>query len=259
MKETSLSDAIGLTPSDGHFSGEVRPGWDVFGIPHGGYMLAMGAHAALLASSAPDIFSISAHFLAKAEHGPVTWRAREVSGSRRFRSFSVEAVQNDTVVIAGLALVGDRTGIDGGTWQQRVAPVVSTFEPEFPVPDIARRLGLRYAAATSGFVHGRKGGDAIVIAVADPPAPGPTDQLLAIVACDAAAPAVWNALGMSGWVPTIELTAQVRARPVPGPLTVVASTRSVSGGFLEEDAEVFDAAGNLVLLSRQLARWRGAD
>ena len=38
------------------------------------------------------------------------------------------------------------------------------------------------------------------------------------------------------------------------PCTVEASTHHVGGGFLEEDALVHDAAGRLVVQSRQLAR-----
>ena len=46
----------------------------------------------------------------------------------------------------------------------------------------------------------------------------------------------------------------VRARPAPGWLRIAASTRNVAGGFLEEDAEVWDSADRLVVQSRQLAR-----
>ena len=41
---------------------------------------------------------------------------------------------------------------------------------------------------------------------------------------------------------------------VPGPLAVAARARHVSGGWFDEEAEVWDAAGRLVAQSRQLAR-----
>ncbi|MGQ4409008.1 thioesterase family protein, partial [[Kitasatospora] papulosa] len=45
-----------------------------------------------------------------------------------------------------------------------------------------------------------------------------------------------------------------RCRPAPGPLRVSIPTRNLAGGFLEEDADVWDSAGRLVAQSRQLAR-----
>jgi hypothetical protein len=60
-------------------------------------------------------------------------------------------------------------------------------------------------------------------------------------------------LGDIGWVPTIELTVQVRKRPAPGYLTGWFHTEAVTAGYLEEDGEVWDADGDLVVLSRQLA------
>jgi hypothetical protein len=56
-----------------------------------------------------------------------------------------------------------------------------------------------------------------------------------------------------GWVPTIELTVQVRKRPAPGYLATRFVTEAVTRGYLEEDGEVWDADGELVVLSRQLA------
>jgi hypothetical protein len=46
----------------------------------------------------------------------------------------------------------------------------------------------------------------------------------------------------------------MRAVPVPGPLRVAARGRHVGGGWFDEEAEVWDAAGSLVAQSRQLAR-----
>ena len=79
------------------------------------------------------------------------------------------------------------------------------------------------------------------------------DPLLLLLAVDALPPVTFD-LGLLGWTPTLELTVHVRAVPAPGWLRVGASTRNVAGGFLEEDAEVWDSADRLVAQSRQLAR-----
>jgi hypothetical protein len=55
------------------------------------------------------------------------------------------------------------------------------------------------------------------------------------------------------WVPTISLNVQFRARPSPGWLRAEFRTRFVSNGLLDEDGELWDDAGQLVALSRQLA------
>jgi hypothetical protein len=79
------------------------------------------------------------------------------------------------------------------------------------------------------------------------------DPLMLLLAVDALPPVTFD-LGLSGWTPTLELTAHVRARPAPGWLRVRVSTRNLAGGLLEEDAEVWDSRDRLVAQSRQLAR-----
>jgi hypothetical protein len=150
---------------------------------------------------------------------------------------------------AALAPPPDSDGLPG----ERAS--AGEFAARFESPNIAKRFAARPERASFAFATGEVTGDATVRARLDLDDP---DQLAALVACDVTPPAVWNALGAEGWVPTIELTAHVRDRPSPGPLTVVASTDHVSRGFLEEDAVVHDAAGRLVVQSRQLARWTGA-
>jgi hypothetical protein len=83
--------------------------------------------------------------------------------------------------------------------------------------------------------------------------PREPDPLLLLLAVDALPPVTFD-LGLPGWAPTLELTAHVRASPAPGWLRVRHATRNLAGGLLEEDAEVWDAAGRLVAQSRQRAR-----
>ncbi len=79
------------------------------------------------------------------------------------------------------------------------------------------------------------------------------DALLLAVAVDALPPVVFG-LGATGWAPTVELTLHMRAVPAAGPLQVAARCRHVSGGWFDEEAEVWDASGRLVAQSSQLAR-----
>jgi acyl-CoA thioesterase len=79
------------------------------------------------------------------------------------------------------------------------------------------------------------------------------DALMLALAVDALPPVVFG-LGATGWAPTVELTWHMRGVPAPGPLQVAARSRHVSGGWFDEEAEVWDAAGRLVAQSRQLAR-----
>ena len=81
----------------------------------------------------------------------------------------------------------------------------------------------------------------------------PIDSLGVLVLADAMPPAVFNTGGPLGWVPTVELTVQVRKRPAPGWLRTRFVTEHVTRGYLEEDGEIWDEAGELVALSRQLA------
>ncbi|MGG8406308.1 thioesterase family protein, partial [Streptomyces sp. 12297] len=79
------------------------------------------------------------------------------------------------------------------------------------------------------------------------------DPLSLLLAVDALPPTAFE-MGLIGWAPTVELTTHIRCRPAPGPLRVAITTRNLAGGFLEEDAEIWDTDDRLVAQSRQLAR-----
>lgn len=259
--------AVALEPDGDGFVGEVPSSWDVFGVAHGGVVLAMAANAALLAEGEPDLFTISGHFTAKAAFAPIRFDVEEVARSRRFTSLLVRGTQDGRPVVTALASVGDRGAFDGPTVHHREPPPVAddswgahagdSDEP-FLTPDVAHRMRMRLAPGSARFAVREQDVDtpATILAQVEPPPGRVADQLFAIIACDSTPPAVWNNLGMTGWVPTVELTVHVRARPAPGPLQLRVTTSTVDGGFLEEDAEVWDTSGRPVALSRQLATIR---
>jgi len=78
-------------------------------------------------------------------------------------------------------------------------------------------------------------------------------MLSLLLVADALPPAIFNLDIPMGWTPTLEMTTHVRARPTTEWLRCQFTTRFVTGGLLEEDGEIWDQAGRLVALSRQLA------
>ena len=118
---------------------------------------------------------------------------------------------------------------------------------------IIRSLDLRLDPATIGWAVGQPSGEGRISGWLRMPDGRQPDPLLLMLAVDSLPPATFD-LGVFGWVPTIELTVHIRARPVPGWLRVSHATRNFAGGFVEEDAEVWDENDRLVAQSRQLAR-----
>ena len=84
--------------------------------------------------------------------------------------------------------------------------------------------------------------------------PRPYDMISALLIADAFPPPVLAVYGMVAWVPTIELTVNVRNLPTTPWLKCSFRTRYIDNEILEEDGEVWDGNGELVALSRQVAQ-----
>ena len=78
------------------------------------------------------------------------------------------------------------------------------------------------------------------------------DTLALLTVVDALPPATFD-LGVTGWVPTLELSCHVRAAPAPGALVVRQRARHVAGGRVDEECDVWDSTGRLVATGHQLA------
>ncbi|MCV7421214.1 thioesterase family protein [Mycobacterium yunnanensis] len=78
------------------------------------------------------------------------------------------------------------------------------------------------------------------------------DVLFALLSGDLSAP-VTLGLNRSGWAPTVQLTAYLRARPADGWLRVMCTATQIGQEWFDEDHVVVDCEGRIVVQSRQLA------
>ncbi|MEU3985066.1 thioesterase family protein [Streptomyces sp. NPDC026672] len=249
---------------------DLSAGWTVFDAVNGGYLLAVLGRALADTLPHPDPFTISAHYLTASRPGPAVVRTETVRTGRTLSTGQASLLQYDeqgreVERIRVLASYGDLTALPDDVRTTAVPPELPPparcFGPEDgPSPlagssPLADRLRLRLDPATLGWALGAPSGRGEMRAwfgLADGRDADPLSLLLAV---DTLPPTAFE-LGLSGWVPTVELTVHVRQRPAPGPLRVSITTRNLAGGFLEEDAEIWDTNDRLVAQSRQLARVR---
>ena len=135
--------------------------------------------------------------------------------------------------------------VDLGPWPGAVGPDGTI--------GYAGQVEMRLDPATTGWRHGKPAGIPEMRGYFRLREERDPDAYLLSLAVDGMPPVVFG-LGASGWAPTVELTWHMRAVPAPGVLKVAARGRHVGGGWFDEEAEVWDAAGRLVAQSRQIAR-----
>ncbi|MDQ0598757.1 hypothetical protein QF037_003102 [Streptomyces canus] len=258
---------------------DLSAGWTIISAVNGGYLLAVLGRALADALPHADPFTISAHYLTASQPGPAVVRTDIVRTGRTLSTgqaslFQYDEQGNEIERIRVLASYGDLGSLpdDVRTTAKPPAfpPMDQCFGPE-TAPDIrlpsggpapvdgssalTERLMLKLDPSTLGWALGAPSGKGEMRAwfgLADGRDADPFSLLLAV---DALPPTAFE-IGLKGWVPTVELTVHVRCRPAPGPLRVSITTRNLAGGFLEEDAEVWDSTDRLVAQSRQLARVR---
>ena len=255
------SDTAVRADGDGRYASEIRPGWDIGGKANGGYLLSIVVRAMLDATGRPDPVTVTGHYLSPGHPGPATITTDVVKRGRTFTTATASLSADGKPLLQVLGTFGDVSTPMGPERVDAIATRAAT----------SRRVGARWSRATpsrrrswarstcastptdAGFARGAPSGEPRVRGWFRLRDGEPIDTLGLLLAVDAFPPTAFNARLPVAWTPTVELTAHVRARPTPGWLRCVFTTRFVTGGFLEEDGEIWDDSGRLVAQSRQLA------
>jgi hypothetical protein len=267
---TAFDEATAVTP-EGEGCYAIRPderfaivsGDGTVGAVNGGVLLATVLRAVLDTSPHPDPVATSAHFLRVPRSEParvqVTWlKQGKTAATARAALIQGGSCVLDTTITTGR--LGD-PGEGGLSWTGE-PPMLPRVEDCTGFADFAgatRRNGyagqidLRLDPATSGWLRGQPQGVPEMRGYFQLREERRPDAYLLALAVDALPPVIFG-IARAGWSPTVELTWYMRGLPAPGLLRVAARSRHVSGGWFDEESEVWDSAGRLVAQSRQIAR-----
>jgi acyl-CoA thioesterase len=249
--------------SDLRFGAGMSHRWDTVGPPNGGFLLALAARGLARAVPFPDPVTVTGHFLRPSRHTPVELDVEPVRRGSTHATATSRLIQGGKEILRTMATFSDLAAAGGPSESGGRPPALPPPEECLPVkelrlqvwenlpgqlPELYRSIDIRLAttdrrepgeiARLEGWMRFSDGREPDVAAL----------PLLA----DVFPPAVLD-IARAAWVPTVELTVHVRARPAPGWIAASFRTKFLSGGYFEEDGELWDSTGRLVALSRQLA------
>lgn len=253
--------ATHATPQgNGVYDTPVEDRWDINGNANGGYLLALVANAMRAESGRAHPVSISMHYLSPAPAGPATTTCEVVKAGRRLSTVVASMSRDGRDIVRSIGTFGDVDASIGAQSNTLVKPQMVPYEdcpkrpdnPEMPL-GLTSRLDMRLHPEDVGFSTNTPNGIARVRGYFAFKDGRPVDTLALLLAADAFPPVTFNLFGMKGWVPTVEFTVHVRGVPVEGPIICQFTSSLTQGGFWEEDGVMWDSAGTVVAMSRQLA------
>jgi acyl-CoA thioesterase len=256
-----LDRETALVPlGEGRFAVDVSDCWNIGDNPNGGYLTAIALQGLRSLGRHQDPISVTTHFLRPGSGDcPGELSVSTIRAGRSVTTARASLVQDGRQRLEVVAAMGDLSRVSDGGPSMTIAPTDMPPPEECVERDlleqgvslfISSRVDLRVhpsmseagasdTAETRGWIRFADG--------------RPPDTLAAVLFSDAFAPSIFALLGRVGWVPTIELTVHVRARPAPGWMLGRFVTEDLRDGRMVEDGWLWDAEGTLIARSRQLA------
>ncbi|MGH3432254.1 MAG: thioesterase family protein [Thermocrispum sp.] len=260
---------------DGTFTATLRSEWSISGHPHGGFVVALIARAAMLVGADNDgvngdPISVSAEFLRGTSLGPVLLRTEVRKVGRQTSVIAVHVEQRGRSCVEATVVIG-RLPAQRAAWSD--LPVMPAEPPANAMPLVDEVPGfgptvfrlwqdcdVRLDSSSAALLARKPVRQAVPRDRQPPPRmrlwvrprTAEVDVYFALLAGDVNPPMPYL-IGRAGWSPTVQLTALVRGRPAPGWLRVQVDSRAVSGHWFDSDATVLDSTGLLVCQARQLA------
>ena len=243
------------------FSGQITDNWSINGIADGGYLMAIVAKAMMQHSEMKTTPIITANFLNRCEPGDAEILIEKMSASRQFNRFQGSLRQKGKEKIRAFGTFSDENRECLLESCEASCPEIAELEKCLPVPEIPNyslfgQLDVRLDPACTGWLSGKLSAKSESKGYIKFKENRTFDVPSILLIADSFPPAVISSQGMVAWVPTIELSVNVRKIPTTEWLRCSFRTRFITCGLLEEDGEIWDQKDELVAISRQIAQYK---
>jgi hypothetical protein len=264
LVEQGLFSAVSaVTPREpGRFSAEIHPEWTVGGKPNGGYLLSMLTRAATSTSEHDHVIAASTHYLRSPEPGPILIETEFLRVGRSASQVRARMEQDGKSCVEALITASHLSGDATPYWERGLPERSQSNYADCPrlIPSlpnggraaIMEQIEVRLDPDSMDCVSGRPSGRGELRGWLALPGAEAFDPTSLVFAVDAFPPATFD-VEFAGWVPTLELTAYVRALPVSGPVRVLQRAQLIDAGRVDESCFVWDMSGRLVAQGTQLA------
>ncbi len=235
--------------------------WSINDTPNGGYVLAVVVKAMLIFVDKKSTPIITANYIARCRPGKALAHVELISQTRNFTRVMVRLTQKgkEKVRVLGTFSSGvngmAQTEYDGGP------PDIVSFESALQVPVMSQnslfdQIDLRLDPSCARWISGEGSHPMEFKGWVSLKDKRKMDIPSILLFADSYPPPVFVAYGPKAWVPTIELSVNIRKVPDATVLMGTFKTRFISSGLVEEDGELWDENGDLVAISRQYSLYK---
>ena len=243
------------------FSGQIAENWSINGVPDGGYLMAILTKAMMQHSEMKSTPIITANFLNRCEPGDASVTIEKMTTSKQFDRFQGSLSQKGKEKIRAFGTFADENKECIVESYEASVPEIAELEkcvavPEDPNYTLFSQLDIRLDPICTGWMSGKLSDTSEIKGWIKFKNDRPFDVLSILLIADSFPPAVISSQGMVAWVPTIELSVNIRKLPTTDWLKCSFRTRFITCGLLEEDGEIWDQKGELIAISRQIAQYR---
>ena len=239
----------------------VSANWSINEIPNGGYLMALLANTMLQESSKKRIAILTAAFIGRSSPGDAGVMVEKIAASTQFERYEARLMQSRTEKVRALGTFVDETFVCAVNRHETASPAVAPLSECVPIPRMPNftlydQVEVRLDPVCSGWMNNHYAEQSEFKGWIRFRDERPYDAVSLLVVADAFPPPVYASQGLAAWVPTLEMSVNIRKLPTSQWLKCIFRTRFITCGLAEEDGEMWDEAGELVALSRQIAHYR---
>lgn len=243
-----------------HFSVNISDRWSINNNPHGGYLMALMANAAVSCCDKKLISIFTANFINRCRPGAAEIIVEKTGHSRSFDRLQVKLLQDGEEKIRALGTFMAE-GNTGEHIHEQEAPEIQPLDrciqmPVLPTYTFYNNIDLRLEPESSGWWQNNLSDCPEIRGWVRFKDSRPFDQISLAMLADSFPPPVLAKHGMVAWVPTIEFSFNLRNLSGSDWLKCVFYSRFIDNGIVDEDGEIWDETGKLIAISRQISQFR---